>query len=346
MHLKLSASFILFCCQVSLSQVHPGIEDFIQQNDQFSGVVLMIKNDNTVHSKAYGLSNQEFNIANSLETKYCIGSISKSFTAVAILKLQELGKLNLDDDIANYLPALPSNWKGITIHHLLSNSSGLPHTMSNTAFWETSSYGKDSQRVLEHFTSDTLAFEPGENYRYSGLGFYLLSMIVEKASNTSYQEFMKAAIFDKANLRDTYALTQEIPLPNLAAGYIEENGQLVKSRRIHPSNAIGGGNIVTNVLDMAKWGRALFTGKIISEESLKKMLTVVQNNYGYGFFVVKNENYMSVSHGGAVPGISSYFAQYPHNGSMLIVFSNFPNSKSLKFRDVVKRLKDITLDES
>ena len=201
------------------------IEAYTKQT-RFMGSVIVAKDGKILLAKGYGMANLEHEIPNKANTKFRLGSITKQFTAVAILQLQEQGKLNVQDPIGKYVPNSPEAWKKVTIHHLLSHTGGVP------SYTSVPEYGKQMREAskpldfIERFKNKPLDFEPGTKHVYSNSGYFLLGVIVEQVSSKSYEAYLKENIFDKADMQDSgYDWDSKI-LKNRAAGYQREKGEL------------------------------------------------------------------------------------------------------------------------
>ena len=165
--------------------------------------ILVAVNGQPVFKKSYGFANLELEVNNTFETKFRIGSITKQFTSMGIMILQVQGELNVEDKISMYLPDIPSTWNDITIQQLLTHSSGLIHIGEIEDFEETMMLHNSNKQTMERYKAQSLLSKLDENFHYSGVGYFILAIIIEKITNKSYEQFLKEEIFDKAGMNNT-----------------------------------------------------------------------------------------------------------------------------------------------
>lgn len=175
----------------------------VVQAHNFSGVVLVVRSGERLLAQGYGMADLENNVPNALHTKFRIGSITKTFTAMAVMILAEQGKLQIDNLLSEYLPDIPDHWRGIALHHLLSNTSGILHVWELPGFSDTMSLKATSAETIQKVVDRPLVAPPGTKYHYSGTGFFVLSRVIERVSGQSYRAFLKAHIFDPIEMADT-----------------------------------------------------------------------------------------------------------------------------------------------
>lgn len=299
------ATFVAFSSAVAQKTVLPEktwqqIDQYIKtemQRRQIPGLALGIYHKgNIIKAEAYGLADIQNGGLVKPNTVFELASITKQFTASAIMMLVQEGKLSLDDEINAYLPEAVPRWKGIKIKHLLSHSSGLP--VIGQGFTGYDSLTKEQLRQMTGmFTSadiafamvktDTLSYQPGDRYMYSDVGYFLLGLIIQKASGMHYREFMQKRIFEPAGLNDTYILDQVTIHPNEARGYGLRDGKLVNIRRIRQWEVPSHYGIFSNLQDLAKWDKMLYTEKLLTNKSKETMWAPTLHNTGnrfpYGF---------------------------------------------------------------
>jgi len=256
--------------------------------DRFSGTVMVYEKDNILLEKGYAYANEQYKVMNTIDTKYKIGSYTKQFTAVSILKLYESDKLNLEDNIIKYIPNYIHS-EDITIHHLLSHTSGVPE---HTSFEEY----KISERItvdiiLDRLNKRELNFKPGDRFEYSNSNYVLLAKIVEDISGLDIEAFYQKYIFKPAGLNNTGVSRNEDIVIGLAQGYSYSGQGIINANYYDMSGAYGSGFLYSNAEDLLLWINALFGGKIIRTDTLRKMLSPYGfawylNAYaGYGCFV-------------------------------------------------------------
>ena len=294
------------------------------------GAVLVAKDGKILVSRGYGLANVELNVPNGANTKFRIGSLTKQFTSAAVMILQERGKLSVRDAACKYLDDCPEAWKAVTIHQLLTHTSGIP---SFTAIqeWKT-------KRVLSLTPAETLAlvrdaplkFKPGEDYEYSNTGYYLLGIIVERASGKNYWQFLDERIFKPLKMNSTRNTDRRLIVANRAAGYGWIGDRWENRPALAPFVAFSAGSLLSTVEDLAKWDAALYTEKLLKKSSLERMWTPAKTNtgeaaavdYGFGWFVEKYRGRRDILHSGGTPGFSSVMHRFSDDRLSVIILTN------------------------
>jgi len=274
-----------------LNSIKEKLTDYMDswaKNDRFSGTVLVCKKGDVLLQRGYGYSNHQYKIKNTVSTKYKIGSYTKQFTAVSILKLYEDGKLDIDDNISKYVPEYIYS-EYITIHHLLSHTSGIPE---HTNFEEYSTREKiKPDIILDRLNKRTLGFNPGDRAEYSNSNYVLLARIVEIVSGLDIETFYQRHIFNPVGLENTGVSRNEDIIQDLAQGYSYSGQGVINADYYDMSGAYGSGFLYSNADDLLRWIQSLFSDKVIKSDTLKKMLTPVKHIWymdawsGYGCFV-------------------------------------------------------------
>ncbi len=316
------------------------LEAFLEQlvaADQFSGTVLVAKDEVTLFQKAYGMAEKNFNVPAQIDTKFNLGSMNKMFTAVAIAQLAEQGKVSFRDTISAYLPDYPrEKAERITLHHLLTHTSGLG-SFWNEAFEERRTKLRTVNDFLALFIDDPLLFPPGERWNYSNAGFIVLGAIIERVSGQDYFSYVRDHIYHPAEMYDTETYELDQIVPNLAAGYTYAGIPATTEPRQRRNNLLlhvvkggpaGGG--YSTVQDLFKFGRALRSHVLLSPTYTEVVLTgkVDMPNssglaYAYGFGERQINGKRLVGHNGGFPGISAYFEFSPESGDTVVVLSNY-----------------------
>jgi CubicO group peptidase (beta-lactamase class C family) len=340
---KLTAVLIFgICANAAISAQSEKIDQYIRAEmgvRHIPGLALVvIKNGEIVKLKGYGVANLEHDVAVTPDTVFELASVTKQFTATAIMLLVEEGKVRLDDSISHYLSNSPSQWKGITVRHLLTHTSGLPGLENGfKALWEggvRTDYS--TAQLFEAATKDSLDFSPGDRWRYSDVGYFLLGMIIEKASGRRYRDFLAERFFKPLGMESTSVLDQWAILKNRAAGYTLHNGQLINIRRVAQIELPSHYGVFSTVRDLAKWDLALATGKIVKESSLAAMWTPVKLNtgrsypYGFGWEVRRKLGHRIIDHTGIT---GTEYARYPDDNLTVIVLTNL-GKRSVESREV------------
>jgi CubicO group peptidase (beta-lactamase class C family) len=307
----------------------------------FRGTVLVGIDGKIVFEKAYGLGDDEWDVNNTVHTKFRIASLTKQFTAACILLLQERGRLNVHDPMSRYLPGLPAAWQAITLHQLLTHTSGIPNSTENSKNTGSDRIGATPEQLIAPVADKPLDFTPGTNWKYSNTGYVLLGMIVEKISGQSYADFLRNNIFEPLGMRDSgYDRARDI-LKERASGYEIIDGHIANADFIDMSVPFSAGGIYSTVEDMYHWNEALTeNGSLLSADSLKQMFTEYPEathegqHYGYGVVISRLKfGRLLYYHGGGVQGFSSVIQRYPNDRVCIVILSNFDSSKPWELGD-------------
>ncbi|RPI71150.1 MAG: class A beta-lactamase-related serine hydrolase, partial [Ignavibacteriales bacterium] len=295
----------------------------------FSGTALVAEDGEIIFSKGYGFANIEWEVPNTPDTKFRIGSISKQFTAVIIMQLVEKGKVKLDGKITDYLPEYRKDTGDrVTIHHLLTHTSGIPSYTSIPHVWPDSLRNHyEKEYFIKHFHSEDLEFEPGSKYNYNNTGYYLLAAIAEEVTGKDFGKLLKERIFDPAGLENTGSEDDENMVKRKASGYLKFGNTFVNDLYMYMPNTMGAGHIYSTVEDLLKWDQILFTDKILSEKSKEKMFTPFLSNYGYGWGISwlklsDTDSIKSIAHSGGINGFNTNFARFVNKKQTVILFNN------------------------
>jgi D-alanyl-D-alanine carboxypeptidase len=310
------------------SQADAYISALVQQN-KFSGAVLVAKDGKPLFRKGYLLANREWNIPNAPDTKFRLGSITKQFTATAILELAEQGKLKLDDPISKYYAAAPESWAKVTIHHLLTHTSGIPSYTSMPGFFAKQSRDDRTPEEIIQLTQDKpLEFEPGVKWNYDNTGYILLGYVIEKASGEKYADYVHAHIFEPLGMHDTgYDMAADI-LPHRATGYSVNAKGWRNSPYLAMSLPYAAGSLYSTVDDLLIWDQAIYAGKLLTPESWKKMFTAYLHEYGYGWGIDEQFHQRHISHGGGINGFATFISRFPDAKVTVIALGNTDSAAS------------------
>ncbi len=318
----------IFTCQVNgqvkndfTSKIERYLKPYVETNN-FSGTVLIAKKGEVIFHKAYGLASIELNVHNDLDTKYHIASVSKTFTASAILILEQRGLLTTDDLLSKFISDYPSGDK-ITIHHILTHTSGITNVNNLPEYNIASLQHQTPESLISLFKNKPLEFQPGEKYQYSNSNYNLLAFIIEKLSGKKYGDFLVENIFMPLKMTHTFHpddATQIIK--NVAEGYSpDDNFGLQKAPYLDWSSKTGNGSLVTTTGDLFLWDRALYTGKILNEKEKTKMFTNYVDS-GYGWYLRKKNDRNCIYMNGRSPGFNSHLGRYPDDDVCVIILSN------------------------
>lgn len=307
----------------------------------FRGAVLVGIDGKIVFEKAYGFGDEEWGVSNTIHTKFRIASLGKQFTAACILLLQERGRLNVHDPVSRYLSGLPTAWQAITVHQLLTHTSGIPNYTSSPEIGKLNRTGATPQQLIELVAGKPLDFIPGTNWSYSNTGYILLGMIIEKISGQSYAGFLKTNILEPLRMSDSGYDTARNIIKERASGYDMIDGHLANADFIDMSIPFSAGGIYSTAEDMYRWNEALTeNGKLLSLDSLKQMFTEYPEavhegqHYGYGVVISRLKfGKLLYYHGGGVEGFSSSIQRYPNDRVCIVILSNLATYKPWELGD-------------
>lgn len=339
-HVLILFALLLFTVQFAAAQAPAAkqfaarVDEYIKAAasfDQFSGSVLIARSGTPVFSKGYGMANYELNVANTPRTVFRIASLTKQFTGVAIMQLQERGKLNVNDVICKYVEDCPAAWQPITIRQLLTHTSGIPNYSSLPDWDEKLSFQPYTQaEFMKLFRDLPLQFAPGENHKYSNSGYYLLGLIIEKVSGRSYAEFVKENIFVPLGMKNTGLYDWRPLTPNMATGYYWSLNSYVNAPYYGMASTNAEGGMISTTGDLLLWDQALYTEKLASNGSLKEIFTPYKNDYAYGWRIGKKFEKPIIHHSGSINGYSSYIMRFPAERATIIILSNSDETSATK----------------
>lgn len=294
--------------------------------DAFSGTVLVAKDGKVLFQKAYGLADREWNIANTPDTKFRLGSITKQFTAAAILQLAEQGKLSVDDPISKYYTDAPASWAKVTIKHLLTHTSGIPSYTDIPHFFEGQSFTDLTPEGIIKLTRDApLQFEPGSQYRYDNSGYVLLGYVIEKVSGQPYADYVQKHIFDPLGMRNSGYDSNTAVIAHRASGYQPKGAGWENATYLSMTLPYAAGSLYSTVGDLLIWDQALYSGKVLTADSLKQQFTDYGHKYGFGWTIDKAYDHDRISHGGGINGFATFIARYPQDRLLVVALSNYVN---------------------
>lgn len=297
--------------------------------ESFSGSVLVAKDGAPVWRESFGAADREWDIANTADTKFRLGSITKQFTATAILQLVDQGKLSIDDPISKYYTDAPPAWAKVTIKHLLIHTSGIPSYTGLPKFFETSSKQPLTPDGIIKLTRDMpLEFEPGAKYAYDNTGYILLGYVIEKVSGESYADYVAKNIFTPLGMKDSGYDVSATILRHRASGYKPTKDGWRNADYLDMTLPYAAGSLYSTTGDLLIWDRALTEGKILTAASRQAMFTDYGNHYGFGWGIKPVAGHEQVSHGGGINGFSTGISRYPKDGVVAIVLANYGGSPS------------------
>lgn len=290
--------------------------------NDFSGTVLVSKNDSVLFKKAYGFADYEWKVKNVIDSKFSLASVSKQFTAVAILQLAENKTLSLEDPLSKYFAGFPKGDK-ITLKMMLTHNSGLNMDFDELYLTKTD---LDKDSVYTYLAKKPLLFEPGNSTAYSNIGYYLLARVIEKVSGQSYSAYLKQNVFDKAKMYNSGVSSNDAIVDKMTQRYYFDNDKLVKNPYINWNFNVGHDGIYSTVEDLDLWNKALFESQtLLSEESKKKMFTSYnEENFGFGVIInpFYNQNHQLIAHDGGFLGAMTSFNKFTDDKILITVLSN------------------------
>jgi CubicO group peptidase (beta-lactamase class C family) len=325
------------------------VQDLLQRlcvRDVFSGALLIAKGDDVLYSHACGEASKRFHVPNNIDTKFNLGSMNKMFTSTSIVQLEERGKLSFQDTIDKYVDEswLPQEITSkVTIHHLLTHTSGL-----GSYFNETFSNGSRARfRTIEDFKplvkDEKLAFEPGERFRYSNTGMFILGVVIESVTGQSYFDYVRENIYKPAGMINSDSYEMDIPVENLAIGYYPDENSPYGWKNNYFLHVIKGGPAgggFSTVGDLHHFARALLAGKLVSKESLDVMWKDYSGeSYGYGFRFDDGPLGKVVGHSGGFSGINANLDIFVDSGYIIAVMANYDGAASPIARRIKKLLE-------
>jgi len=331
--------------------------------DQPGAAALVAKGDEIVFRGAAGMADLELGVPLAPDMVFEIGSITKQFTAAAIMLLSDEGKLAVSDPITRHLPSYPSYGQNVTVEHLLTHTSGIVSYTGIPGYMFTRVRNDVTvQQLIDVFKDLPVEFAPGERYAYSNSGYILLGAIVEAASGMRYEDFVGKRFFEPLGMKTAYYGCSTCIIPRRASGYDGGPDRFTNQRYLSFTQPYAAGSLMMTVNDLHRWTRALFGGKVVSAASLKRMTTpyVLKNGestgYGYGLGITNIRGRRAIRHGGGIFGFATNALYLPEQDVFVAVFANsagggidpgMPASKlaALAVGDPFPEFTEITLTE-
>ncbi|MFO8234068.1 MAG: serine hydrolase domain-containing protein [Bacteroidales bacterium] len=331
------------------------IEDLMKnyhEHNNFIGTVVVAKEGEILYSNGFGYANIAHEVENTPKTKVRLASVTKQFTSMLVMQKVAEGKMDLEATINEYIPEYPEpQGSKVTIHHLLSHTSGFPHYAGIPNF--TPDYSRlpwEHRDFVELFWDLDLIFEPGEEYSYSSFGYYLLGYILEEVSGKDFDKLLEEQILDPVGMHNTGIIDHKTILKNEAEGYNHSLDGFVKANFRDLSTALATGDMYTTVKDMVLWERAIAKNKLLDEELQSKIFTPNIDGYGYGWRIQKvglnEEDSVQVNgHGGSTNGFQCLARRIPADDYYVGVFANVrPIARSEMVNNIIRVLYDQPVD--
>jgi CubicO group peptidase (beta-lactamase class C family) len=306
------------------------------------GVFLIAKKGKSVYEKAFGMANLELDAKLNINSIFQIGSMTKQFTAIAILMLEEQGKLKTSDPVSKYIPSYPNGDK-ITIHHLLTHTSGIKDFTKMKVLQDIAQKEMTPEQMVNFFKNEPVDFAPGEKFEYNNSGYVVLGYIIELVSGETYEDFIKKNIFDKAGMTNSYYASDRKIVKNRAFGYHKKSTGYVNKTVINFSVPFSSGSLMSTLDDMLKWQNALNQNLLLSSQEEAKAFTKYKLNngqeieYGYGWHLKNINGIPTREHGGSIFGFKSMAVYIPSEDIYVLGFSNCDcNSPTQLVKDMAK----------
>lgn len=302
--------------------------------------IAVVRKGKPVLEKGYGIANLEWSTPASATTVYQLASLTKQFTASAVMLLVESHALSLDSKVIEILPEAPESWKTITVRHLLNHTSGIKnYSTAEIASNPRKDYTK--QDILTLIAAPPLEFAPGDQWRYSNSGYFVLGLIVEKVSGKDYDTFLRERIFSPLEMTVSRMDNLREIFRERAAGYTWSEGKLLNADHVSPTQPFSAGALVASASDLAKWDAALSTHKLLKADTLHQMWTPARlndgstTNYGFGWNTGTFRTRARITHDGVIQGFSSYIARYIDDGLTVVVLMNKDGEQPEQLANVI-----------
>jgi CubicO group peptidase (beta-lactamase class C family) len=289
----------------------------------FQGTVLVARDGKVILSKGYGMADAAQGTPNSAQTRFRLASVTKQFTAAAIMILQARGQLNIQDAICARLPDCPDAWRDITILHLLTHTSGLPNYTDFMSYEPSQMQPATPDQLIARFRNEPLLYPPGTTYSYENSDYVLLGRIIEHVTGQSYADFLHDAIFAPLNMHDSGVAAGLGNEPGYAIGYGSVG---VPAPPLDASTLFSAGAVYSTVEDMYRWDQAL-SGDVLLPAALRsQMFTPFLRDYAFGWQIDRPGDRLRISHPGLIDGFATYFARYPDDHVTVIVLGNLDSA--------------------
>ena len=296
--------------------------------NETGAAALVARNGQVIYKKAFGMANLELNVPMQVDNIFRIGSITKQFTAVAILQLMEQGKLNLQDEITKFIPDYPMNGHKITIEHLLTHTSGIQSYTGMKDFVEMMRKDMKPEELIAHFKNQPMEFAPGTKWNYNNSGYFLLGYIIEKITGKTYPQYLEENFFKPLGMTNSYYGSDTKIIKNRATAYGKGEKGFENAQPLSMTLPYSAGSIQSTVEDLLKWHQAVHAYKLVKKESLDKAFTSYkltdgkETNYGYGWFLGNVQESPTIEHGGGINGFLTSSIYLPKEDVFVAVFSN------------------------
>jgi CubicO group peptidase (beta-lactamase class C family) len=289
---------------------------------EFSGSVLVARGGEVLFDRGYGLANREWGVPNAGDTRFRIASVTKQFTAAAVMLLSDRGQVDVNAPVKTYLPDAPAAWDGVTVRHLLNHTSGVPNFTGFEDYAASKTRPTTPAELIARFRDRPLDFQPGERWAYSNSGYVLLTAIIERVGGKPYAEFVTENLFQPLGMTDSGYDSHATVLPRRASGYSPGPGGVVNAEYLDMSVPQGAGGLYSTTRDLLKWEQGLFGGRLLSAASLEALTTPARNDYAMGLRVAETEGDTIISHNGGIEGFNTYLGYETGDKLTVVVLGN------------------------
>jgi CubicO group peptidase (beta-lactamase class C family) len=345
-----AAALLLFCQQAALAQDHAAkineVLTLANKYRMFNGSALVAENGKVIYKGGIGMANMEWGIPNAADTKFRLGSITKQFTATLTLQLVEQGKIKLDGKISDYLPDYRKDiGEKVTIHHLLTHTSGIPSYTGLPGFFANVS--RNPYKVadfVKQYASGNLEFEPGTKFSYNNSGYFLLGAVIERVTGKSYEQAVKEMIFDKVGMKDTGYDRHDVLLEKRASGYSRTANGYANAAYLDMSIPYAAGSLYSTVEDLYLWDQALYTDKLLTPQSKELMYKPFLEEYAYGWIITKASFKLNdqpvpvITHDGGINGFTTTIVRFPREKHLIVLLDNTGSPNLAQLSDKLAKI--------
>ncbi len=305
------------------------IDEYMQgqvKTNSFSGSIMLAREGKPLVSKGYGYANAEWQLPNTPQTKFRLGSITKQFTSMVVMQLREQGKLKLDDSLCAYVSPCPDAWKAVTVHHLLTHTSGIPTYTGLPEWRKVNMVPKSVEEMIGFFRDLPLQWVPGEKYAYNNSGYFLLGAVIERVTGKKYEEVVRDQIFTPLGMNDSGYDWSATVIPRRASGYSGRGAALRNAAALDMQQPYAAGALYSTTEDLLRWDQALYGDRLLPSAAKQLMWTPVRENYAYGWIVAEPSaatfGHRRIGHAGGINGFSSMISRVIDANVTAIVLAN------------------------
>lgn len=290
--------------------------------------IIVRRGGRTLFRKGYGLANLEHGIKVEPDMVFRLGSVTKQFTAVAVLMLAQQGKLSLKDEIGKYFPDFPTGGRRVTIEHLLTHTSGITSYTDLAEWLPLLRNDMTPEEIIAMSKDKPFEFAPGERWKYNNSGYIMLGAIIEKVSGRSYEDFVRENIFVPLGMTHSYYDHAERIIPRRVSGYDKDEQGFANASYLSMTQPYSAGSLASSVDDMALWNDAIFSYKLLKKEWLDRAFTPYKltggesTGYGYGWRIAELRGHRSLAHSGGINGFTSHVLALPDDAIYVALLTN------------------------